>query len=510
VHVWAYNFVCDDTFITLRYARNLADGHGLVFNLTERVEGFSSPLWTILLAGLRVLGSDPLFAARLLGIVAGLVTLILTYRLGLAASLSPFASLLAPTVLAANGSFACWAASGMEAPVYVCLIVASFLFVYTGSLLGGILSTVALIFVRPEAVVPFLLLTVAQFLLNPAGRGKCMRIWFGACGIGFLVLFMSRFLYFGDWLPNTYYTKVGGGLHSIARGLNYLGDYAGDHEGLVLLCLPVVYGLLVNSVRVRFLALGVLCLWFTTVVEGGDGQPMYRFALSALPLLAVLDARLVADVCRVAAPHFASRLRLRLAIGVLVLLWLTVHVTTPMIGTYYDRYKYHKDVEVPQWTAVGKWLKENAREGESLAAVPIGAVSYYSELTAVDMMGLTDEHIGHRRMPHMGEGWAGHEKHDGQYVLGRRPTYLLAGNIDVTDQPRDPGQVPFIPYYGRAVWERERDLYESDRIAVMYRPRSVLIAPRKYLNFYELREEYRGSAGVGGVGTSKTQGKPAR
>jgi hypothetical protein len=50
-HVYFYDYICDDSFITLRYAQNLAEGHGLVFNLNERVEGFTSPLWTILLAG---------------------------------------------------------------------------------------------------------------------------------------------------------------------------------------------------------------------------------------------------------------------------------------------------------------------------------------------------------------------------------------------------------------------------------------------------------------------------
>ncbi|MBN97985.1 MAG: hypothetical protein CME16_01875, partial [Gemmatimonadetes bacterium] len=49
LHVLHYNFIADDAFITLRYAQNLASGDGLVFNLGERVEGFTSPLWTLLL-----------------------------------------------------------------------------------------------------------------------------------------------------------------------------------------------------------------------------------------------------------------------------------------------------------------------------------------------------------------------------------------------------------------------------------------------------------------------------
>ena len=52
-------FVCDDAFIAFRYARNLADGHGLVFNRGERVEGFTDFLWVLELAGLWRLGVRP-------------------------------------------------------------------------------------------------------------------------------------------------------------------------------------------------------------------------------------------------------------------------------------------------------------------------------------------------------------------------------------------------------------------------------------------------------------------
>ena len=38
----------DDAMIAMRYARNLADGYGLVWNPGgERVEGFTNPIWTI-------------------------------------------------------------------------------------------------------------------------------------------------------------------------------------------------------------------------------------------------------------------------------------------------------------------------------------------------------------------------------------------------------------------------------------------------------------------------------
>ena len=52
IQIWRYWFICDDAFISFRYARNLATGHGLVFNPGfERVEGYTNFLWVLMLAG---------------------------------------------------------------------------------------------------------------------------------------------------------------------------------------------------------------------------------------------------------------------------------------------------------------------------------------------------------------------------------------------------------------------------------------------------------------------------
>src|SRR5688572_29028604 len=41
---------CDDAFISFRYAENLVDGLGLVFNAGERVGGYPTFAWTLLFA----------------------------------------------------------------------------------------------------------------------------------------------------------------------------------------------------------------------------------------------------------------------------------------------------------------------------------------------------------------------------------------------------------------------------------------------------------------------------
>ena len=55
-HGFYQRFLCDDAYITFRYARNVAAGNGLVFNPGEHVEGFSNFLWMLQLAVIAALG----------------------------------------------------------------------------------------------------------------------------------------------------------------------------------------------------------------------------------------------------------------------------------------------------------------------------------------------------------------------------------------------------------------------------------------------------------------------
>ena len=49
-HTGQLFWICDDAFISLRYAQNLVRGEGLVFTVGERVEGYTNFSWTLLAA----------------------------------------------------------------------------------------------------------------------------------------------------------------------------------------------------------------------------------------------------------------------------------------------------------------------------------------------------------------------------------------------------------------------------------------------------------------------------
>ena len=126
VGVHFLNFTPDDVFITLRYAENLAAGQGAVFNPGERVEGFSNPIFLVWLAALHSLLHSPermTFAAKLTGLLAGLLALLAMALLARRDPEAPEHWGVPPLLCGLSGYLAFWAGSGMETGLHVLLVV---------------------------------------------------------------------------------------------------------------------------------------------------------------------------------------------------------------------------------------------------------------------------------------------------------------------------------------------------------------------------------------------------
>ena len=75
--LYFYHYLPDDTFITLRYAKNILEGRGFVFNEGERVEGYTNFLWLMIITLAGRLGFPLILSARTLSCVFSAGTLIL-------------------------------------------------------------------------------------------------------------------------------------------------------------------------------------------------------------------------------------------------------------------------------------------------------------------------------------------------------------------------------------------------------------------------------------------------
>ena len=205
-------WVCDDAFISFRYADNLVHGLGLVFNAGERVEGYSNFLWTVGVAlGMR-LGVDPESWTVAWGIFFYAATIALLCALGRpladgkdrAALGLPLAGLLA----AVHGDWNIYATSGLETSCFTFLVTLAYALGITPAApawtAGFVVALAAL--TRPDGIVfvPFFMLYMVL------ARPRRMRSGLEFAG-GFLALWLPYVVwkvgYYGSFFPNTYYAK---------------------------------------------------------------------------------------------------------------------------------------------------------------------------------------------------------------------------------------------------------------------------------------------------------------
>jgi hypothetical protein len=297
-HCLHFEFVQDDSFITFRYVRHLLDGDGLVFNVGERVEGYTTFLWTILLALPGLAGLDLESSARALGIASGLGMLFLTWRLSLRVhgpAASPLIPFLAVALTAANSSIAYWTVSGMETALFAALLLASvlvFLRERDGSFLWSPILFLLLSLTRPEGMLLFAM-TVFFFMLERMARKQPVRDTarpaarlIGIYAAPFLLFMGWRLAYYGHLFPNTYYAKAGFSLEYLAAGWDYLLLFLRTYmlEG-ALLAVPAAYLLWKRRTpEVLYLLLVAFGYSAYVVSVGGDVLHAFRFFVPVLPL----------------------------------------------------------------------------------------------------------------------------------------------------------------------------------------------------------------------------------
>ncbi len=225
-------WVCDDAFISYRYALNLVEGHGLVYNAGERVEGYSNFLWTLWCVVPIVLGIRCETWTITWGIVcyAGTLTLLgdisrrLGKRLG-TTQILPIAAILC----AAHADMAVFATSGLETSLFTMLATAGFWVFVCGETTGrhrpiaaGFVMTLAAL-TRPDGVI-FALVLGAAYLALARPRWRIALSYAAAFAIPHAAFVAWRIWYYGDFFPNTYYAKSGN-LAWWSQGWAYLTLY---------------------------------------------------------------------------------------------------------------------------------------------------------------------------------------------------------------------------------------------------------------------------------------------
>lgn len=446
VVAWSNRFVQDDAYIVFRYADHLARGEGLVWNAGERVEGYSSFLYTVLLAGTRWLGLDPVSASHAVGLAAFLGSLLTTFAAARLTFASDAAALLTVALLGANYTFSIFATGGLETSLHACLVCAGLALLARGQTLGwsspmpALLSLVMglLMLTRPDSAIPCAVFVGVALWRLPATRGWRPYAELLAPAAVILTVWLTwKLVYYGELLPNTYYVKVASST-SLPYGLRYLYLFFASYSLFPLAVLTVV--LLPRLLRERrdtlVAALVLSVLWMGYVARVGGDFMEFRFMVPLLPALMLL---MVATILSVSAAPIV-----RAGLVAVVLAGSAHHAVGFGLAPGGPRPESRDDLlghltgSDQNWVGIGHALREAAGHDRTLtiAVAPAGAIPYHSGLPSIDMLGLSDRWVA-RHGDILGS-WPGHQRVAPYSYLEQRGVHLIIGHpmLRPASQPR--------------------------------------------------------------------------
>ena len=297
-------FLCDDAFISFRYVRNLLEGHGLVFNPGEYVEGYSNFLWVLELAAIWGLsGVAPERVAPWLSVAftAGTIAAMLWWITRLPSlSHRGLVGWMALGLVCSSATFAVWTSGGgLETRQFTFFVVLAVmcLSLYRDSRRGLLvvsLSLAAAALTRPEGALLAALCCGWFVIQRTADTGRLNLDWRRLiCLAAPLVVlvgthFLWRYAYYGEWLPNTYYAKHVRPWYE--SGFRYL--WAAALETGLYLLIPLAAVAMRNRWRasrdgIWALALLLVGVHMAYVMRIGGDHFEYRLLDFYWPLLAV-------------------------------------------------------------------------------------------------------------------------------------------------------------------------------------------------------------------------------
>ena len=451
---WTHRSMFVDGFIYLHIVQNILAGHGPVFNQGQRVEAFTSPAWTFLLAAVGFLTPFPLdWIAVVFGIlltVGGTVVAILSSaRLVHRAVPRAFLLPLGAVVFLAVPAVWSLASMGLETGLSFFWIAICFaLLVRWGRSAVARMPRTGLMvlglgpLIRPELALDSLVFIVALLWVDRSHQGWRGRLRIMAwAALVPLVYQIFRMGYYGALVANTATAKEAS-LPRVGRGLEYFADFVGPYW----LFIPAL-ALLVGAYYP-----------LASAFRRSAGNDRSLAALLALPVAGALNAGYIiamggdyVHARLLIAPFFAAcvpvatvPLGRKYLISLLVLPWAMVCAfslrstddsqwsTTPFIMV-----NGHGNVSPPrdlsgsggensQWTPAPGVYAEFGRPGipHRLDVVPapgihspiiatswIGTEPYElgTGVQFLDLLGLADPLTAHLELTHRGR-YSGHEK----------------------------------------------------------------------------------------------------
>lgn len=407
-----YYTLFDDAMISMRYAKNLVNGYGLVWNPDgEKVEGYTNFFWVLYMTVPHLLQipstkTSLFIQLTVLALLAAALSLI--YKTAILLT-DGNTNISAGTVVMAGLFFPItyWSLSGMEtgplifllsAVVYLCVKVLK-----TGKfsvLLYFILFIMTL--VRIDMYLLFVFIVAFMFYSDKVNAGKHLTagITGFAVSLGGMTLF--RVLYYHDLLPNTYYLKMTGYplFWRVAHGLLVSVETV-IRGGLIPYVTAIAVTLVIKK-REYFLIAGTFCVqFFYSIFTGGDAWEnavnANRYITTVMPVLFILTAAGLWQIVSVTLKKHSDKVKQSIY-------WMGIAAMIILLncGKGIEGYKElfliqpaaHAD-HARRVIAKSYIVERIAGEKAVIGIFMAGKIPYFLDRTYIDFLGKNDIHIAH-------------------------------------------------------------------------------------------------------------------
>ncbi len=431
----------DDALISMRYAWNWAHGNGLVWNAGERIEGYTNFLMVALMTPIHwilPLRFAPL-AVQILNLGFGIA--VATQLCGLVEdSETPVeerekVKTSALFLLLSYYPFLYWTLLGME-PVLITLF---FLLIVRNGMkpeqtrtrrddlrLAGFQILAWLC--RPDSI----LFSVPLWLAVVYARQRKVDFRRAGLVLGLLVGAVAlhtgvRKIYYGDWVPNTFYLKASGLTLSekLHNGFLFLRPFFAQVIPLAGLAVAALVKGPGRRFAVPGLGLLAIVLGYQLSIGGDTFLDLWRFMVPAMPLL-MLSASIF--LTRFIAEKVSAEARtVTLAVAVVT---TAVWLNATFLPWWTDLKETPGRKVTHQFIYIALALDDILKPGASVGVFSAGTIPYYlPHLRAIDFLGKSDRTIARSR-PHLYPikgllTLPGHNKYDLKYsILQLKPTYV--------------------------------------------------------------------------------------
>jgi len=458
-YIYNSSFICvdgkryfclfDDAMISMRYAYNLSNGDGLVWNVNgERVEGFTNLLWTLYMAVVSLLfdKSDACQFVQLTGIIFIVASSLVCgkiYEYIFQKNYNELASLFIITSVLSCYPLVFWTLMGMEVGLLSMLLYLSILFTLKDDFKKFnhclTISFIFMLLTRPDALIPVGVILLYRLWHSVKLNNKFVIYEMLAIGTVVLGVIVVRQIYYGEMFPNTYTLKVEGMPleERIRNGIGYLIEDGFIKHISIIFLLSIIHISSEFSKEKFLLILLFLSGVFYQIWVGGDAFSYWRMLIPFVPLLFILCIEGIFFL----SGHCMTLLKK--SIKTAGFLYPGIPIVLCMLIIIYFNLPFRNDIislrdtqiigftnkiNVNRAIILNKYLKPDA----SIAVFYAGTIPYYTNFHAIDILGKSDKHVA-RLEPDLSGACAakgmnsqpGHNKYDLNYsIIHKKPTYI--------------------------------------------------------------------------------------